>query len=191
MILDKPMGSANHLDALTDAELVATINGGDEAAFETLYYRHRDWVANLAYRWTGDRDLALDVVQEVFFVLAKKFPGFQLTAKLQTFLYPVVRNLAITVRRKSERYQSSETPPPEPEAPFPAESAHAGDEALRAALAALGREHRDVLLLRFVDGLSLAEIADTLGIPPGTVKSRLHNALQQLRENPRTRQFFE
>ena len=185
------MGPANHLDALTDAELVATINGGDEAAFETLYYRHRDWVANLAYRWTGDRDLALDVVQEVFFVLAKKFPGFQLTAKLQTFLFPVVRNLSITVRRKSDRYQTSETPPPELEAPAPAEPAHGGDEALRATLAALGQEHRDVLLLRFIDGLSLAEIADTLGIPSGTVKSRLHNALQQLRENPRTRQFFE
>ena len=50
---------------------------------------------------------------------------------------------------------------------------------------------REVLLLRFVDGLSLAEIAEAMDIPLGTVKSRLHNALQTLRQDERTRNFFE
>lgn len=181
------MGATDNLSSQTDTELIAAANRGDEAAFETLYHRHRDWVVNLAYRWTGDRDLALDVMQETFFALAKKFPGFQLTAKLQTFLYPVIRNLAVSARRKSGLTQAGETL--EPNAPQ-TDPSRDGDDALQSALAALGQEHRDVLLLRFVDDLSLAEIADILGIPLGTVKSRLHHALKQLRENPRTREFF-
>lgn len=177
------------MDDWSDLEIVAAINGGDEAAFETLYYRHRDWVVSLALRWTGDRELALDVLQETFFVLAKKFPGFVLTAKLQTFLYPVVRNLAITAHRKVERCQTGEVP--DIAATEPVGGMLPGDEALREVLAALGEEHREVLLLRFVDGLSLAEIAEALEIPLGTVKSRLHNGLKTLREDIRTRSYFE
>ena len=64
------------------------------------------------------------------------------------------------------------------------------DESLTVAFALLSDEHREVLLLRFVDGLSLAEIAETLNIPLGTVKSRLHNALAFLRHDPRTRTYF-
>jgi RNA polymerase sigma-70 factor (ECF subfamily) len=55
----------------------------------------------------------------------------------------------------------------------------------------LSEEHREVLLLRFVDCLSLAEIAEAIEIPLGTVKSRLHNALELLRQDERTKEFFE
>ena len=65
------------------------------------------------------------------------------------------------------------------------------DESLAAALEVLSDDHREVLLLRFVDGLSLAEIAEALSIPLGTVKSRLHNALAGLRHDPRTKTCFE
>ena len=71
----------------------------------------------------------------------------------------------------------------------PAASAETDD--LRFVLTALPEEQREVLLLRFVDGLSLAEIAEAMNIPLGTVKSRLHNALQTLRQDQRTRNFFE
>ena len=70
------------LSGLSDAELIAEINEGDESAFDVLYHRHKDWVANLAYRWIGDRDLALDVLQETFLYLAKKFPGCGSTAEV-------------------------------------------------------------------------------------------------------------
>ena len=175
---------------LTDLELIAGINLGDDAAFAVLYHRHKDWVVNLAGRWTGDRDLSLDVLQETFFYFAKKFPGFRLTAKFQTFLYPVVRNLSITARRKTERYRSDvaipESMEPAPVAPDPG-----GAENLHAVLAALGAEHREVLWLRFVDGLSLQEIAAAMEIPLGTVKSRLHNGLETLRRDGRTKKLFE
>src|SRR5690242_13261723 len=103
------METENKLNELSDNELVDAINEGDETAFETLYYRYRDWAIHLAFRWTGNRELALDVLQETFFSFAKRFPGFKLTARLQTFLYPVIRNIAISARRKHDRYALDES----------------------------------------------------------------------------------
>src|SRR6185295_16031331 len=102
-----PVKSQAQPDARSDLQLIAVINDGDPAAFEVLYFRHRDWVVNLAHRFTGSDDLALDVMQETFIYFLKKFPGFRLTANLKTFLYPAVKNLSIAARRKTERYQST------------------------------------------------------------------------------------
>jgi RNA polymerase sigma-70 factor (ECF subfamily) len=178
------------LDALSDLELVAAMNDGDAAAFEVLYWRHRDWVTALAYRFTGDSDTALDVLQETFLYFLKKFPGFRLTAQLKTFLYPAVRNFSITARRKTARYQATGSELEQLEqAPAPEPPVTAAGE-LGVVLAGLPEEQREVLLLRFVDGLSLAEISQAMAIPLGTVKSRLHNALQTLRDDERTRNYF-
>src|SRR5437667_11564578 len=94
-------------DALSDQELIAAINGGDAAAFEELYFRYRDWVAALAFRFTGDNHAALDVLQDTFIYVLRKFPGFRLTASFKTFLYPAVRNLSIGARQKATRYQAN------------------------------------------------------------------------------------
>jgi RNA polymerase sigma-70 factor (ECF subfamily) len=175
---------------LDDLELVARVNRGDEAAFAALYHRHKEWVAGLAYRWTGDHQAALDVLQETFIYFLKKFPGFKLTAKLQTFLYSAVKNLSLAARKKSARYQTLE-----PDSPLMEEQAVAPaagkDEPIEAALGLLPETHREVLWLRFVDGLELSEIAAAMEIPLGTVKSRLHNALETLRQDPRTKELFE
>jgi DNA-directed RNA polymerase specialized sigma24 family protein len=66
--------AAEPLDSRSDIELVAAVNRGDENAFEALYLRHRDWVVALAHRFTGDSELALDVLQETFLYFLKKFP---------------------------------------------------------------------------------------------------------------------
>jgi RNA polymerase sigma-70 factor (ECF subfamily) len=173
-----------------DAELIAAINQGSHAAFETLYRRHRDWTVNLAFRFTGDEALALDVMQETFLYLLRKFPGFELRASLRTFLYPAVRNLSIAARRKAGRCQAADAEN-EILANLPApETGVALDDDLAAVLENLPAKQREVLLLRFVDGFSLEEIADALEIPLGTVKSRLHNALKTLRDDPRTRELI-
>lgn len=189
-IVETVAESAGRADPLGDAELVAAINQGSHAAFETLYRRHRDWTVNLAFRFTGDEALALDVMQETFLYLLRKFPGFELRAQLRTFLYPAVRNLSIAARRKASRCQAA-SGEDDLLATLPApEVAPSGSGDLTAVLAGLTEEHREVLLLRFVDGLSLEEISVAMEIPIGTVKSRLHNALKLLRENPRTRELF-
>src|SRR6266498_4796320 len=103
-----PVDEPHQSDSRSDQDLIAAINDGAADAFEVLYYRYRDWVVNLAYHFTADRELALDVLQETFLYLVKKFPGFRLTAQLKTFLYPAVRNLSIGARRKAERFQPDE-----------------------------------------------------------------------------------
>src|SRR6476659_2503514 len=176
-------------DSRTDQQLVAGINAGDTTAFDALYFRHRDWVVSLAHRFTGNEDLALDVLQETFLYLLRKFPGFRLTASLKTFLYPAVKNLSIAARQKAGRYQSTEAEQELLEQ-LPASPALPGGRSdLAAALANLSEEHREVLLLRFVDGLPLAEIAEAVEVPLGTVKSRLHHALESLRNDPRAKEF--
>jgi RNA polymerase sigma-70 factor (ECF subfamily) len=189
--VDEQIDSKNAFDTRTDLQLIAGMNAGDDRAFEVLYFRHRDWVTALAFRITGDESLALDVLQETFLYFLRKFPGFALTAQMKTFLYPAVKNLSIAARRKAERHQSTEG---ELEAleNHPAEQVTpTGSNELAAVMVALSEEQREVLLLRFVDGLSLAEIADAMEIPIGTVKSRLHNALTSLRKDPRTKNFFD
>ncbi len=171
-------------------------NRGEADAFEALYLRYRDWVYRLAWRFTGNREDALDVLQETFAYLLGKFPGpagrqarFKLTAAMTTFLYPVVKHLAIATRNKNGRFSSDvdllcEFAAPESQAP-------GGSRAdLAAVLAGLPEDQREVVLMRFVDSMNLQEIATALDIPLGTVKSRLHNALNTLRDDRRMRDYF-
>ena len=88
-------------DPRSDHDLIAALNAGDAAAFDALYYRYRDRILRLAYRFTANHADAQDVLQETFSYLHKKFPGFRLTAAMTTFLYPVVRNLSLEIRRSS------------------------------------------------------------------------------------------
>ena len=178
---------ADPQDLRSDQELIAAANFGDGGAFEALYFRYREWVTGLAYRLTGDHALALDVLQETFLYFLQKFPGFVLTCQLKTFLYPAVRNLSIAARRKAQRAQGDLAVPEELEGPdIPAPG---GDE-IDMVIRGLGAGHREVLLLRFVDGLTVPEIAVALEIPEGTVKSRLHSAIGKLRADERTKEFF-
>jgi len=188
----------------SDEEIIELANRGDAEAFEALYLRYRDWVYRLAWRFAGNREDALDVLQETFAYLLGKFPGFvgagpracpgqphrvAPTAKITTFLYPVVKHLAIATRNRKGRFGSDTEVLSElaaPESPQPGGSR----TDLAAVLTALPEDQREVVLMRFVDSLSLQEIAAALNIPLGTVKSRLHNALNTLRDDRRTRDYF-
>jgi RNA polymerase sigma-70 factor (ECF subfamily) len=174
----------------SDRELIELANGGDPEAFEALYYRYRDWVYRLAWRFTGDQEDALDVLQETFAYLLGKFPGFELTASMTTFLYPAVRHLSAAIRAKRRRLTSDSEVFSELPAPRPQEQTDDQRSDLAAALSALPDEQREVLLMRFVDDMSLQEVAAALNIPVGTVKSRLHRALRMLRDDRRTRDYF-
>jgi len=169
-------------DNRTDRELVTAANAGDQDAFGTLYRRYRDWAYSLAVRFGADRSAACDVLQEAFLYFFRKFPGFELRCQLKTFLYPTVKHIALTYRRKSSRTE----PLPDNAAAVLAADRVRDESAERLALADLVQKlpdtQREVILLRYADGLDLAEIAQALEIPLGTVKSRLHNALARLRK---------
>ena len=173
----------------SDHELIELANRGDSEAFEALYYRYRDWVYRLAWRFTANRSDTLDVLQETFAYLLGKFPGFELTAAMTTFLYPVVRHTSLRIRCKNKRFASDDEVLGELVAPTSQETERSRSE-LAAVLTVLSEAQREIMLMRFVDGMNLQEIADALEIPLGTVKSRLHHALQTLREDRRTRDYF-
>lgn len=155
----------------TDRELLDAFRRGDAAAFEELYHRHRDWVAGLARRICGNREDALDVLQETFAYVARRAGTLDLRAGFRTFLYPVVKHRSIDRKRARKTLPAG----PEPETPTSVEGA------IDAYLNQLGDDHAEVVQMRFADGLSLEEIAAALEIPLGTVKSRLHHALEVLR----------
>lgn len=194
------MPPSSESDPRTDDQLVAAARAGDSAAFETLYYRYRDWVTALAHRWTGHPEDALDVLQETFIYLLTKLPTLHLTARMTTFLYPVVKHLAQAARRKRGRFASDEAAlAAAADRSTPAGRSTAADRSnadpfvrtdLLQVLAALPEPQRETVLMRFVDDMELHEIAEALAVPVGTVKSRLHNALATLRANPRTRHYF-
>ncbi len=189
---------AQPLDRRSDRELVELCNRGDRdeavQGFETLYRRHRDYVTRVALRFGADRDAAVDVLQETFLYLLKKFPptgeGLVLTAQLRSLLYPVAKNLTLSSLRQHARLDDSEEFDPDRlPAPGGTDPAERDAARLSSALARLSAERREVLLLRFVDDMSLQDIADTLSIPLGTVKSRLHLAVRELRESPEIKDF--
>jgi RNA polymerase sigma-70 factor (ECF subfamily) len=177
-----------------DLHLVEICNHGDARdaanAFETLYKRHKDFVIRVALRFVPDNDSALDVLQETFTYLLRKFPpigpGLTLTASLTSLLYPVAKNSALTLRRKSDRFPHSDDVLPDD---LPA-ATNDGPSDIPVLLRGLPDERREVLVLRFVDDLSLQDIATALDIPLGTVKSRLHLALKALRESPEAKKLL-
>ena len=183
-----PVSTPRDDDPRADALLVGLASRGDEEAFLALYKRHRSFVISVARRYTRDESEALDVLQDTFAYLVKKLPTLRLTSKLSTFLYPAVRNIALTIRRKDRMVALS----PTHDAPGKAAtSPETGPRPIEKVVADLPEGQREVLILRFVNDLSLREIAAVLGIPIGTVKSRLHQAIATLRQDPKTQQLFD
>lgn len=172
-------------DNRTDLQLVDALNKGDRSAFDVLYFRHRDWVMRLAMRFTGNHDDSLDVLQETFSYLVRKFPGFVLTAALTTFLYPAVKNFSIAARRKRQRVvnDNQDVLSLIPDA---ATQESTNRDEMTQTLSALTESHREILLMRFIDDMTQPEIATALDVPLGTVKSRLHHALLAIKQSPET-----
>ena len=173
--------------SLSDTALVEICNSGPRAdateAFDSLYRRHRNYVTRVALRFCSDRDIAADVLQETFLYLLRKFPpsgeGLVLTARLRSLLYPVARNLTLTALRQERRRKQDRAIEPD-QLPDP-RTVDPQYENLAKAMQGLSARHREVVLLRFVDGMRVNEMAEALDVPSGTVKSRLHFAVSALR----------
>jgi RNA polymerase sigma-70 factor (ECF subfamily) len=175
----------------TDEELIDALNRSQPRAFDQLYARHREWVWRVAVRYLGDESEAWDVVQRVFMDFLKRFPGFVLTSRLTTYLYPVTRHFAYAAARKRKRIATGidENAPLPSCAPPDVERDERLDR-LNQAISRLPAIHAEVLLMRFVDDLSMEEIGAALGVPPGTVKSRLHHAIAKLQADPDAAAYF-
>lgn len=190
------MADDHRTEPREDQDLLGAIRRGDADAFEALYLRHRDWAFRVARRFTRDDALAMDAAQETFLYLLKRAPSLRLTARLTTFLYPVVKHNALAALERVRRFEQADADlAAEPEAAARAVAPHVGGNEqlalLAAALRRLPDTQREALLMHVSDGMTHGEIALALDIPLGTVKSRIHAAVTTLRADPRLAGYFE
>jgi RNA polymerase sigma-70 factor (ECF subfamily) len=167
-----------------DAVLVEQAMRGDTRAFATLADRHAAGLFRLALGLVGNRADAEDVVQETFLGAYRGLRGFEGRASFRTWLGQVlVRQAAALRRSRQTRWKFTGGAYPAAQAPAtqnPAGQVDRGQDVM-AAVAQLSPEHREVVVLRELEQMSYQQIADTLGLPRGTVESRLHRARAQLR----------
>ena len=166
-----------------DIQLLRAIRQGDEAAFQTLYRRHRSGLYSFALLHSGAPDVAADVVQDVFMGLLNDSYGFDpLKGMLANFLYGVARNLVLGHARQNSRWvqpagDDDGDDGPEPVDPAAGPLARMLDEEavehLRRALAVLAPHYRDVVILFELHDKTYQEIAQICQLEIGTVRSRL------------------
>lgn len=157
------------------------VSAGDAASFEELVDAHWRHLFRLAYSIVGERSGAEDVVQETFLAAFSRMGSFRGESSVKTWLISIlVRQAAKYKRREGIRRHKGLDEVRRHEGGKTAEGADAKLD-LAWALEGLGEAHRDVIVLRELEGLSYEEIAQVLGVPRGTVESRLYRARRALR----------
>lgn len=185
----------------TDVELVADVQGGDQAAYRFLVERYYRKIYNLALRLVRNPEDAEDVLQETFVSAYKALPNFKGQSAFGTWIYRIATNFGLMkLRGKKPVFVSLDEPRDNdmPNIELTDFSANPLEEVLDSelrekmeqAVAALPDDMRTVFLLRDVEGLSNAEVAEILDLSVPAVKSRLHRTRLQLREQL-SRYFME
>lgn len=179
------------LRAADDATVVAAFLDDEPRAFDELVERYQSRLLNFVYRTIGDRDRAEDLVQEVFVRVHRHLHRFDRSKKFSTWIYTIASNLAKNELRNRSRnplvyFQSMRSAQEEEDRPLQFEDATARPddmyrkrhlkELVEETVAALPEHHRQVFVLRELEGKSYEEIADITACNLGTVKSRLNRA---------------
>jgi len=180
-----------------DAQLISQALAGQTAAFGQLVQKYQDRLYNTVVHVAGNAEDAKDVVQEAFVQAFLKLESFQGASAFYTWLYRIAFNVAGTHRRRRGAMRSAEQiasneghlrssveGSPRNPADGPSERLEREErcQQVRHAISQLAEEHRVVLVLREMDGCCYETIAEILDLPVGTVRSRLHRARIQLRE---------
>ncbi|CAN5630278.1 sigma-70 family RNA polymerase sigma factor [soil metagenome] len=178
-----------------DQPLIEACRAGDAQAFGELVRRHKDRLYAMLLRMTGCAEDAQDRLQDAFLLAFEKLDRFEGESSFYTWLYRIAVNVALSHRRKRRGpiRLSEVRPDGRPELSRDAEQSDPSlplqraerDALIQSALNALAPDHRAVVVLKEFDGLRYEEVAAILGVPVGTVRSRLHRARQELRERLR------
>ena len=176
-----------------EAAVIQAVLDGDVNAYEALVKEYEKNVYNLALRMTGNSEDAADMAQEAFIKAYNSLTAFRGDSKFSVWLYRIVSNVCLDFLRSRSRKQtvslSTENDDGEEVELDIADETHSPEQlldrsltrdAVRRGLAALPPDHREILLLREIQGLSYEEIADVLGLEAGTVKSRIFRARKKL-----------
>ena len=193
--MDPRLAESTDWLSLDDDVLINAHLKGDPRAFEVLFKKYREVVARLVYSIAKDQTLVDDVVQEVFLLVYRNLPKFRGHAAFKTWVYRITVNESLRQLGRNKRWQ----PLPEGEVeptlmPSSLVVFESGDSPERVlingdqkrhvqrALETLKAPHRTILVLYYLEDLSVQEIADVLEIPEGSVKSRLYYARDSLRK---------
>jgi RNA polymerase sigma-70 factor (ECF subfamily) len=177
---------------LDDRDLVRRCLAREERAYREMVRRYQGAVVNLAWRITGNADDAAEVAQETFIRVLRSLQSYDPTRPFRSWLFKIASNLALdTIRRRKRRPISLEDLADEEGPPIePADLGPGPEEGLRiersegrfdALVAELPQQYQAILFLRYREEFSYDEIAETLGLPLGTVKVRIHRAHEFLR----------
>jgi len=172
--------------------LIEACRAGRTEAFGVLVKRYQDRLYPTMLRLTGSADDALDLLQDAFLRAFEKLDSFHGESSFYTWVYRIAVNLALSGQRRRRslriggfgRGDLTLDPPGDPGATDPTLpiEQRERDSFIQAALDALANDHRAVVVMKEFDGLRYEEIAATLGVPVGTVRSRLHRARLELRD---------
>ncbi len=184
----------NKPQKVTDEELIARFQQGDQQAFDILVHRYKDQLLNFVYRFVGNRNDAEDIVQETFLRVYKNKHYYKEIAKFSTWIYTIAGNLAKTELRKRKRrklfsvsnFMNEEKDyeiPDEDKNPELEVDGTIKDDIIQKAIEKLPPKFKEVILLRDVQGFSYEEISQILNIPLGTVKSRVNRGRLKLQED--------
>lgn len=187
---------AKSLHDLTDEELLDRYGSGDPQAFDVLFSRYRRPLYSFILRFVSRRDMAEELLQEVFFKVVRSGNEFEGRAKFSTWIYRITRNLCVDhlrrmTHRKTTSLDQSSRDNDERTLGQKVQDPNAGVERqvmqgrlrtkIEEAVDRLPNEQKEVFLLREASGLPFKEIAAILGCPENTVKSRMRYALERLR----------
>lgn len=173
-------------DGAEDQLVAQRLADGDDSALAELYDRHGRTAFSLAYRIVGDAETAEEVVQEVFLAVWRRAGSYRPErGSVRAWLLTAVRNRGIDVlRARQSRPRTTvidDLPLAAPDDPAQLALSRATADSVRAAVAKLPKDQRTAVELAYFAGLSYPEIAARLGVPLGTIKSRLRLALERLR----------
>jgi RNA polymerase sigma factor (sigma-70 family) len=166
----------------TDDALIERARAGEAGAYDELYRRHRDRVARTAYLLIWDVDMAQDVVQDAFLIGWRDLHRLRRPEQFRAWVTGIALNLCRRRRRAAARDRSRSNEMEPGGSQVDAADAVALRVVVRRAVDALPRPMREAVVLRFYCGFAESEIAVALGVPVGTVKSRLGRARARLAE---------
>lgn len=171
-----------------DGDLVARFLRGDRRAFDTLFTKHQDYVYNIVIGIVGRPDEARDVTQEVFVQVYRSLPSFRRGSRFATWLYRIAVNRAVDAARSAKNRRWFSLDETLRAAPDPADSPSrqaersSDREIVQRILSLVPVQHRDVLVLRYYQELSVEEISEVLGCSVTAAKVRLHRARHHFKE---------
>ncbi len=180
-------------DTIPDKDLLLDLVNGDTEAFNILVDRYKNRLLNFVYRFVKDYDVAEDIVQETFLRVFRKRRDYKAIANFSTWIFTIAGNLAKSElrRRKRWRFLSIDATDEEEKSydiqdpgmrPDRIAAVRMLNESVQDSIDKLQSKYKEALILRDIEGMSYQQIAEIIGVPVGTVKSRVNRARLKLQK---------